>query len=242
MEHPGHFWPGNGGGENEDLVRVEVSSEFWEKLVGEWFCLMLWLQSQRGGGWWGGGEDARSEWEHWLEEGESPETDGQQLWPGGEAESQDLPAQHRPRPPLPGRHLQPAGHPARQTERAASSGPAGGGGGACEVLRSLCRPWGWLPGGLPWRGPGWRGKTATSRTGSFSIFLQTLVEIKCPLKCLEATIETLASTDPTFCLRHDGEEGRLRLKDNHNYYYQIQGQLHCARRWEQCSAVLPTVQ
>ena len=64
---------------------------------------------------------------------------------------------------------------------------------------------------------------------SFSQFLQTLVEIKCPLKCLEATIEELASTDPTFCLHRDAE-GRLRLRESHNYYYQIQGQLHCARR------------
>ena len=56
------------------------------------------------------------------------------------------------------------------------------------------------------------------------------MEIKCPLKCLDASIEELATTDPTFCLHHDAEDGRLRLKESHNYYYQIQGQLHCAKR------------
>ena len=56
------------------------------------------------------------------------------------------------------------------------------------------------------------------------------MEIKCPLKCLDASIEELATTDPTFCLHHDPEDGRLRLKESHNYYYQIQGQLHCAKR------------
>ena len=58
-----------------------------------------------------------------------------------------------------------------------------------------------------------------------------MVEIKCPLKCLEATIEELATSDRTFCLDLDCEEGRLRLKKSHNYYYQIQGQLHCAKRF-----------
>ena len=66
---------------------------------------------------------------------------------------------------------------------------------------------------------------------------QTLVEVKCPLKCLDASIEELAATDSTFCL-HLGPEGRIRLKERHNYYYQIQGQLYCARRSDHCCSTL----
>ena len=65
---------------------------------------------------------------------------------------------------------------------------------------------------------------------------ETIVEIKCPLKLLDNTVDDLVSTDPTFCLELADKEGglcELRLKRNHNYYYQIQGQLHCSRR-EKC--------
>ena len=56
----------------------------------------------------------------------------------------------------------------------------------------------------------------------------SLVEVKCPMKCKDSSIAELASTDPTFCLEHYGDG--MRLKRSHNYYYQIQGQLHMAKR------------
>ena len=55
-----------------------------------------------------------------------------------------------------------------------------------------------------------------------------LVEVKCPMKCKDTGIEDVAKTDSTFCLEY--EENRIRLKKYHNYYYQIQGQLHVAKR------------
>lgn len=60
-----------------------------------------------------------------------------------------------------------------------------------------------------------------------------LVEVKCPLKCRDSSLISLASRDSSFCLQlvDDGKgENGLRLKRNHNYYYQIQGQLHIANR------------
>jgi len=57
-----------------------------------------------------------------------------------------------------------------------------------------------------------------------------LVEVKCPMKCKENRLEDLAKTDSSFCLEFDTEEDKMRLKKSHNYYYQIQGQLHVARR------------
>ena len=62
------------------------------------------------------------------------------------------------------------------------------------------------------------------------LFLQTIVEIKCPLKCLREDIATLATLDPEFCLDYDYKTGTIKLKENHDYYVQIQGQLHCSRR------------
>jgi len=56
----------------------------------------------------------------------------------------------------------------------------------------------------------------------------SLVEVKCPMKCKDSSIAELASTDSTFCLEHYGDG--MRLKRSHNYYYQIQGQLHMAKR------------
>ena len=58
----------------------------------------------------------------------------------------------------------------------------------------------------------------------------TLVEIKCPLKCKEQSIKDLAIQDPTFCLNYEPATNKMSLKRGHNYYYQIQGQLHCAKR------------
>jgi len=55
-----------------------------------------------------------------------------------------------------------------------------------------------------------------------------LVEVKCPMKCKDTGIEVMVKTDSTFCLEY--EENKIRLKKSHNYYYQIQGQLHVAKR------------
>jgi len=55
-----------------------------------------------------------------------------------------------------------------------------------------------------------------------------LVEVKCPMKCLESRMRELAATDPNFCL--ELIEGELQLKRRHNYFYQIQGQLRVANR------------
>jgi len=55
-----------------------------------------------------------------------------------------------------------------------------------------------------------------------------LVEVKCPMKCKDSSIAELVRTDSTFCLENSGDN--MRLKRSHNYYYQIQGQLHMAKR------------
>ena len=57
-----------------------------------------------------------------------------------------------------------------------------------------------------------------------------LVEVKCPHICRDNSIEDLAKQDHSFCLEFDFMEDKLRLKRNHNYYYQVQGQLHIANR------------
>ena len=57
-----------------------------------------------------------------------------------------------------------------------------------------------------------------------------LVEVKCPMKCTENSIEDLAKTDSAFCLEYDTGRNKMQLKKSHNYHYQIQGQLHVARR------------
>ena len=57
-----------------------------------------------------------------------------------------------------------------------------------------------------------------------------LVEVKCPMKCKENSLEDVAKTDSTFCLEYDNEKDKLALKKTHNYYHQIQGQLHVAGR------------
>ena len=57
-----------------------------------------------------------------------------------------------------------------------------------------------------------------------------LVEVKCPHVCRDNSIEDLARQDHSFCLQFDFEEDKLRLKRNHNYYYQVQGKLNIAKR------------
>ena len=59
---------------------------------------------------------------------------------------------------------------------------------------------------------------------------EAVVEVKCPLRCLETSLEWLARHDQTFCLQRDLSSGGLRLRRNHDYYYQIQGQMHISKR------------
>ena len=59
----------------------------------------------------------------------------------------------------------------------------------------------------------------------------TIVEIKCPLKCRDRKIEDLTKADSSFCLEFSTASG-LRLKRQHNYYFQIQEQLYCSGKQE----------
>ena len=54
------------------------------------------------------------------------------------------------------------------------------------------------------------------------------VEIKCPFCKKEITVEE-AATDNKFCLE-EGDDGELHLKKAHQYYYQVQTQLHVTKR------------
>lgn len=49
------------------------------------------------------------------------------------------------------------------------------------------------------------------------------LEIKCPFQCKEQSFEKVVETQSSFCL--EKENGFLKLKDNHSYYYQIQLQM-----------------
>ena len=73
-----------------------------------------------------------------------------------------------------------------------------------------------------------KGFLAASPDGT--VGKNALVEVKCPLKCRDNDMEELAASDSTFCLEVRAGEEKLRLKRNHNYYYQIQGQMHIANR------------
>ena len=42
-------------------------------------------------------------------------------------------------------------------------------------------------------------------------------------------MERLAKSDVSFCLALSGE-GRLRLREDHDYYYQVQGELNITKR------------
>ena len=56
-----------------------------------------------------------------------------------------------------------------------------------------------------------------------------IVQIKCPLGCSKASMETLARDEENFCLEIS-TDGRLRLKEDHEYYFQVQGLLNISRR------------
>ncbi|KAJ8931559.1 hypothetical protein NQ314_015506 [Rhamnusium bicolor] len=52
-----------------------------------------------------------------------------------------------------------------------------------------------------------------------------IIEVKCPEKVKKISIEEAVNNKIIDFLKFD-EDGTLRLKTNHNYHYQIQGQLH----------------
>ncbi|KAJ8938658.1 hypothetical protein NQ314_011397 [Rhamnusium bicolor] len=52
-----------------------------------------------------------------------------------------------------------------------------------------------------------------------------IVEVKCPEKVKKISIEEAVNNKIIDFLKFD-EDGTLKLKTNHNYHYQIQGQLH----------------
>ena len=58
-----------------------------------------------------------------------------------------------------------------------------------------------------------------------------LVEIKCPARAEKLSLFDLSTNKEhksTFCLRYIRDT--YELKRRHNYYYQVQGQLHITRR------------
>ena len=53
----------------------------------------------------------------------------------------------------------------------------------------------------------------------------TIVEVKCPFKCLNESLENVAEIDENFCLEITGD-GELSLRKDHDYFYQVQGMLN----------------
>ena len=57
-----------------------------------------------------------------------------------------------------------------------------------------------------------------------------LLEIKCPAQADKITVEELCTTKPDFFVQNI--DGEYKLKQKHNYYYQVQGQMHITnRKW-----------
>ena len=54
---------------------------------------------------------------------------------------------------------------------------------------------------------------------------EIIVEVKCPFSARNKTIQQAAAEDKKFFLQLDGATG-LKLKQHHNYWHQIQGNLH----------------
>lgn len=66
---------------------------------------------------------------------------------------------------------------------------------------------------------------------------KTLIEVKCPYRCRNQSLEA-AVNKKTFCLERS-DSGSLALKQDHDYYYQVQGQLH-ATKADYCDFVVWT--
>ena len=56
-----------------------------------------------------------------------------------------------------------------------------------------------------------------------------MVDIRCPLRCSKLSMEKVAVEDENFCLERC-EDGRLKLREDHDYFYQVQGALNLSLR------------
>lgn len=57
-----------------------------------------------------------------------------------------------------------------------------------------------------------------------------LLEVKCPYKARQKSIDELIKTDKTFYLKFDNNTGTYTLDQHHDYYHQVQGQLHICNK------------
>ena len=57
--------------------------------------------------------------------------------------------------------------------------------------------------------------------------IEACLEVKCPYLCLKKSIVEASLESSSFCLRNSG--GKLHLKENHPYFYQVQAQLYVTR-------------
>ena len=55
-----------------------------------------------------------------------------------------------------------------------------------------------------------------------------LLESKCPAQVSEVTVDELCTKKPSFFLQKC--DGKYKLKQRHEYYFQIQGQMHITKR------------
>jgi hypothetical protein len=57
-----------------------------------------------------------------------------------------------------------------------------------------------------------------------------IVEIKCPSVARDMTIQEGIAAKKIDCIFFDAISNEYKMKRNHNYFYQVQGQLQCTRR------------
>jgi len=58
-----------------------------------------------------------------------------------------------------------------------------------------------------------------------------LIEVKCPYKARQQSIDDLIKIDKTFCLKSDTDSpNTYTLNQHHDYYHQVQGQLHICNK------------
>ena len=79
-----------------------------------------------------------------------------------------------------------------------------------------------------------KSKPMFAATPDRIIDTDTVLEVKCPFSSSDKTISEI--TVPYLYLTPDG---KLDLKENHDYYYQVQGQLFCTQR-KNCKFVVYT--
>ncbi|KAI8437861.1 hypothetical protein MSG28_012078 [Choristoneura fumiferana] len=60
---------------------------------------------------------------------------------------------------------------------------------------------------------------------------ETIVEIKCPASAANMTpTEAILKKKITFCVLDESDPQKIKLKQNHNYFYQVQGQLNITKK------------